>query len=288
MFEVCIDIGGTFTDSIVLDESGNLFESKVATTPEDLSLGLVNSFTKAAAHHGLTVDQFLGQTQTIIHGTTVALNAFLTRSGAKTALITTKGFRDIIEMRLGLKNIKTSMYDMFIPPYDPLVSRPLRLTVEERVLYTGEMMTPLNESELAEIIDKLKREKIEAVAICFIHSYANPVNEKRAAEICRQELEGVYVCTSNEVIPAVGEFARGSTTILNAYVGPIVTKYFTNLEKKLKQFNFKGQLLIMQADALVQSVSEAVRKPVYLLNSGPAAGPSGSVYLGKLMDKENL
>jgi len=288
MFEVCIDIGGTFTDSIVLDEQGNLFESKVATTPEDLSTGLINSFQKAAAHHNLTVEQFLNQTRTIIHGTTVALNAFLTRTGARTALITTRGFRDTVEMRLGLKNIKTSMYNMFIPPYEPIVPRPLRFTVDERTLYTGEIMTPLNQSELGDVIQKLKQEKIGALAICFLHSYANPENEKMAAEMCRNELKEVYVCASHEVIPVVGEFARESTTIINAYVGPIVTRYFTNLEKRLRQLNFKGQLLIMQADALVQSVSEAVRKPVYLLNSGPAAGPSGSVYLGNLMEKNSF
>ena len=288
MFEVCIDIGGTFTDSIVLDEQGNLFESKVATTPEDLSSGLINSFEKAAAHHNLTVEQFLNQTGTIIHGTTVALNAFLTRTGARTALITTRGFRDTVEMRLGLKNIKTSMYNMFIPPYEPIVPRPLRFTVDERTLYTGEIMTPLNQSELGDVIQKLKMEKVGALAICFLHSYANSENEKMAAEICRRELKGVYVCASHEVIPVVGEFARESTTIINAYVGPIVTRYFTNLEKRLRQLNFKGQMLIMQADALVQSVSEAIRKPVYLLNSGPAAGPSGSVYLGNLMEKNSF
>ena len=288
MFEVCIDIGGTFTDSVVLDEEGNLFESKVATTPSDLSVGLINSFERAAAHYKLTVQQFLGETRTIIHGTTVALNAFLTRSGAKTALITTKGFRDIIEMRMGLKNIKSSMYNMFIPPYEPLVPRPLRFTVEERTRYTGEISTPLNEKELRDVIKKLKKEKVGTVAICFLHSYANPENERKAAGICRQELKGVYVCTSHEVIPVVGEFARESTTVLNAYVGPIVTRYFTTLGERLKQLNFKGQLLIMQADALVQSVSEAIRKPVYLMNSGPASGPSGSVYLGKLMDRQSF
>lgn len=288
MFDVCIDIGGTFTDSVVLDEEGNLFESKVATTPSDLSVGFINSFERAAAHYNLTVEQFLGQTRKIVHGTTVALNAFLTRSGSKTALITTKGFRDIVEMRMGLKNITTSMYNMFIPPYEPLVPRQLRYTVEERTRYSGEIMTPLNEQELRSVIAEIKKEKVEAVAICFLHSYVNTANEIRAAEICREELKDVYICTSSEVIPVLGEFARESSTILNAYVGPLVTRYFTTLQNRLKQMNFKGSLLIMQADALVQSVSEAIRKPVYLMNSGPASGPSGSVYLGKLMDRKNF
>lgn len=288
MFEVCIDTGGTFTDCVVSDNEGNLVEFKSPTTPEDLSTGMISCLEEAATFFGLTTEQFLHETRTILLGTTVAINAFLTRTGAKTALITTKGFRDIIEMRLGLKNITSSMYNMFIPPYEPLVSRPLRFTVEERTRYTGDIKTPLNEAELREVIQKLKKEKIGALAICFLHAYANPENERKAAEICRQELYGVFVCASHEVMPLVGEFARESTSILNAYIGPIVTKYFTALEDKLKKLKFEGQLLIMQADALVQSVSEAKKKPVYLMNSGPASGPSGAVRIGKLTNTPSL
>lgn len=288
MYKVCIDIGGTFTDCVVLDGSGILFQCKANTTPQDLSAGLMNCFGKAAVHYGQTVEEFLGRTQTIIHGTTVALNALLMKSGAKTALIATEGFRDISEMRMGLKNIKTSMYNVFIPPYDPLVPRQLRYTVEERTRFDGEISTPLNESELRSIIASLKEEKVESVAICFLHSYVNPENERRAAEICRQELEGVYVSASSDVIRVVGEFERENTTILNSYVGPIVARYFSNISSKLQQHNFNGQLLIMQADALVQSVSEAVKKPVYLMNSGPASGPSGAVHIGNLIGRKNI
>jgi N-methylhydantoinase A len=288
MFEVCVDIGGTFTDCVVSDGAGRLAEFKSATTPDDLSVGMINSLKEAATYFGLTAEQFLHGTSTILHGTTVALNAFLTRSGAKTALITTKGFRDIIEMRLGMKNITSSMYNMFVPPYEPLVPRQLRFTVEERTLYTGEVKTPLNESELREVIERLKREQIGALAICFLHSYVNPDNEKRAAEICRQELDGVFVCASHEVMPLVGEYARESTSILNAYVGPTVCKYFAALERRLEELHFSGRLLIMQADALVQAVPEAKKKPVYLISSGPASGPSGAVCIGKLAGASNL
>lgn len=270
MFEVCVDIGGTFTDCVVSDGGGKLREFKSPTTPRDLSVGMVDSLKQAATAHGLSTEKFLGATDTILHGTTVALNAFLTRSGAKTALITTKGFRDIIEMRLGMKNITTSMYNMFIPPYEPLVPRNLRFTVGERTLYTGEVKTPLDEAELRTVLARLKQEDIGAMAICFLHSYIDPSNEKRAAEICRQELREVFVCASHEVVPLVGEYARESTTILNAYIGPIVSRYFTSLEKRLKALHFGGRLLIMQADALVQAVPEAKKKPVYLISSGPA------------------
>ena len=288
MFEVCVDIGGTFTDCVVSDSRGRLAEFKSATTPSDLSIGMVNCLHEAAHYFGLTTEQFLCGTQTILHGTTVALNAFLTRSGAKTALITTKGFRDIVEMRQGLKNITTSMYNMFVPPYEPLVSRELRFTVEERTLYTGEVKTPLDEPGLREVIRRVEKERIGALAICFLHSYANPENEKKAAEICRLELPGVFVCASHEVMPLVGEYARESTSILNAYVGPIVVEYFTTLEKRLKELGFPGRLLIMQADALVQAVPEAKKKPAYLINSGPASGPSGALGIGRLTGTPNL
>jgi N-methylhydantoinase A len=288
MFEVCVDIGGTFTDCVVSDDKGKLREFKSPTTPDDLSVGMVNSLKEAATAFSLSTEQFLHQTHTILHGTTVALNAFLTRRGAKTALITTEGFRDIIEMRMGMKNITTSMYNMFVPPYEPLVPRNLRFTVPERTKYTGKVKTPLDEAKLREVVARVKSERVEALALCFLHSYINSDNEKRASEICRRELSDVFVCASHEVIPMVGEYARESTTILNAYIGPIVSRYFAALEKRLAELHFSGRLLIMQADALVQAVPEAKKKPVYLISSGPASGPSGAVRLGALAGRPNL
>jgi N-methylhydantoinase A len=289
LFEVCIDTGGTFTDCVVLDEKNRLVQFKVDTTPHDLSEGLVNSLKEAASYYELTEEQFVGQIKSITHGTTVALNAFLTRTGARTALITTKGFRDIIEIRRGLKNIRTSMYNVLVPPYTPLVPRRFRFTVEERTIYNGEVLTPLNDTHLMDILEKIKQEKIASVAICFIHAFANSENEKKAVEICRQVLgDGVYVCASHEVVPIVGEYARESTTILNAYLGPIVSKYLAALEEKLKRLNFKGQLLMMQADAFVQSVAQAIKKPVYLMISGPASAPAGAVHMGKMLQKPNI
>lgn len=289
MYKVCIDIGGTFTDCVVLDESGGLFQCKANTTPHDLSVGLMDAFGKAAERYGQTTEEFLENTGTIVHGTTVALNALLQRAGVKTALIGTKGFRDISEMRMGLRNINTSMYNMFVPPVDPIVPRRYRYTVEERTKYNGEILTRLNEDELRGIIQEIRKEKIEAVAICFLHSYLNPENERRAAEICRQELgDEVYVCVSSDIIQLVGEFERESTAILNAYVGPIVSRYFGNVTSKLEERGFRGKLLIMQADAMVQFVSEAVKKPVCLLGSGPASGPSGALRVGEQIGRKNI
>lgn len=288
MFDMCVDTGGTFTDCVILDENGNLIEFKASTTPADLSIGVMDCLEKAAVHYGLTPEQFARKIRTIVHGTTIGVNAFLTRTGARTALITTKGFRDISEIRRGLKNVRTSMYTMFIPPYNPLIPRNLRFTVDERVKYNGEIITPLNQNEMEALLHRIKKEEVESIAICFIHSHANPENEKKALEICRKNTNGIYVCASHEVLPLVGEYPRENTTILNAYIGPIVSKYLTALEEKLKQIHFEGQLLIMQADDLMQSVQEAIKKPVYLMISGPASAPAGAVYLGERMGRSNF
>ncbi len=288
MFRVCVDTGGTFTDPVVLDEKGSLTEFKTPTTYPDFSTGFLNGLSEAAAFYGRTPQQFVREIETIVHGTTVATNAILTRSFAKTALITTKGFRDILEIRRALKVATISMYNWRIPPYKPIVPRYLRFVVEEETRHSGEVIKPVNEEELRSVIRKIKGEKVEAVAICFINSYANPENERRVAEICRQELNGIYVTASHEVLPIMGEYERESTCVLSACLGPIVSGYLTNLEKRLRELGFKGQLLIMQADQLAQSVPVAIRKPVYLMNSGPAAGPAGGVYLGEVISRPNL
>jgi N-methylhydantoinase A len=170
---------------MVLDEQGNLHEFKTSTTPHDFSEGVLNTIVEAAGYYQLSTEDFLNRTELIVHGTTVSTNALVQRKLARTAMITTKGFRDIIEMRRSLKIETRSMYEAFIPPYEPIVPRYLRFTVNEKTRYTGEIIQPVDEAELREIIQKIKNEKIEAVAICFINSYTNPVNEIRAAEICK-------------------------------------------------------------------------------------------------------
>jgi N-methylhydantoinase A len=288
MYKICVDIGGTFTDCVVMDGQGNLGEFKAPSTPADFSQGVINALKEAAAAYSKTLEQFVGEIESIIHGTTVATNALVTRNIARTAMVTTKGFRDIIEMRRCLKIDTKSMYEAFIPPYDPIVPRYLRFGVEEETRYTGEITKPVNEVELLDAIEKMKKEKIEAVAICFINSYANPENEKKAAQICAQKLNGVFVTYSSEILPKMGEYERESTCVISACVGPIVSRYMKNLEGRLKDFGFKGQLLIMQANQFTQSVSAITNKPAYLMGSGPAAAPAGGAYLGSVINESNL
>jgi N-methylhydantoinase A len=288
MVRVCIDIGGTFTDCVVLDEAGNLTEFKAPSTPADFSEGVMSALHEAADAYSQTVEQFVGAIELIVHGTTVATNALVTRNVARTAMITTKGFRDIIEMRRALKIETKSMYDAFIPPYEPIVPRYLRFTVDEETLYTGEIARPLDEHELKDIIERMKKEQVEAVAICFINSYVNPENEQRAADICWQELPGAFVTYSSDILPKMGEYERETTCVMSACVGPVVSRYMTSLEERLKAAGFQGQLLIMQANQFAQSVSAIRRKPVYLMGSGPAAAPAGAVYLGTILGEPNV
>jgi N-methylhydantoinase A len=288
MFKVCIDIGGTFTESIVLDDKGTFHEFKTATTPRDFSEGVVNTIVEAANYFNLSCEQFLTQTEWIVHGTTVATNALVQRKLPRTAMITTKGFRDIIEMRRCLKIETHSMYEAFIPPYEPVVPRHLRFTVEEKTKYSGEIVKPVNEEELKKVIEKIKKERVEAVGICFINSYANPENEIKAAEICKRSLDGVFVTYSSDILPKIREYERESTCVISATLGPIVIKYLSNLESKLGKLGFTGQLLIIQANQYVQSVPAIMRKPVYLTGSGPAAGPAGAVAIGNLIKESNF
>ena len=288
MKQLTIDVGGTFTDCLVLEESGQLQRFKASTTPIDPTEGFFAAVGKAAAHYGVPLPKFLGDVEQIVHGTTLGTNILITERGAKVGMITTAGFRDSIEMRRGIKNLHGSMFDVFIAPYKPLVPRYLRLGVEERTLYDGELLTPLDEEGLRAAARKLLDDGCTAIAICFLHSYANGENEMRAKRIVQEMAPEVYVTTSHETMPVFREFERFSTAVVSAYIGPGVTRYARKLQSGLKDQGFRGRLLMMLANGLVQVVDECVDRAVYLLNSGPAAAPSAAVYLGALHDKTNL
>src|SRR3989338_9132779 len=288
MYRVCIDVGGTFTDGLVLDERGNLQQFKSATTPQDPSVGFLACLEKAAGAFQQSLSSFLADVDLLIHGTTLATNTLINESGAKTGMITTKDFRDIIEIRRGYKNIRTSMYNVFVPPYKPLVPRHSRLEVEERTVHSGEILTPLNEAQVPQAISKLKEKGVQSVAIFFLHSYANPRNEQRATEIAKALFDGAYITASHEILPVWREFERFSTTVVSAYVGPVVERYLRALEKRLKDSGFRGSLLLMLSSGLVETVEHCIPRAVFLIGSGPAAAPSGALYLGRAVDQQNL
>ncbi|MBI2961439.1 MAG: hydantoinase/oxoprolinase family protein [Betaproteobacteria bacterium] len=289
MIGVAIDVGGTFTDCLVMDSKGGLSQFKALTTPEDRSKGFLECLEKAARAFGKDIRSFIGSIDSIFHGTTMATNALLTERGAKVGMLTTDGFRDELEIRRGFKNIRTSMYNLLVPPYKPLVERYLRLLARERTLYTGEIETALDVQSVEAALEKFAQEKVGAVAVCFLHSYANPENEKKAAQICRARLgNDVYVTASHEILPVSGEYERFSTTVVSAYIGPIVSEYMVALQKRLSELGFKGNLMMVRSDGLVQSAEHSRRQAVTLINSGPAAAPTAARFYGGLLRRKNL
>lgn len=288
MYRISIDVGGTFTDCLVTDAEGTLHQFKSPTT-SDPSLGFMAVLSKAAARYGSRLESFLGDIDLLVHGTTLATNAVINRNGATTGMITTKGFRDVIAIRRGMKNVRTSMFDVFVPPYDELVPRYLRREVEERTTFEGEIVVELDEEAVETEARKLLDLGVEAICIGFLHSYANTQNEKRAAEIVKNVAgDRVYVTSSHEVLPVWREWERFSTTMVSAYVGPAVRTYLESLMKRLTEGGFGGTLLIMLADGLVETPDNCIPRAVYLMGSGPAAAPAAAVHYGQKGGHDHL
>jgi N-methylhydantoinase A len=288
MKRICIDVGGTFTDCLVLDESGTLNLFKAPTTPGNPTDGLLDALQKAARAYEQPLNEFLGTVNLLMQGTTLATNTLLTRRGAKTGLITTKNFRDVIDLRRGIRPVGVSMYNVFIPPYEPLVPRWLRLGVDERVLYDGSVLTPLDEQETRQAALKLKAEGCETVAVGFLYSYLYPAHEKRAVEIIKEVFPEAHAIASHEILPVWREFERFTTTVVSAYVEPVISRHLTHMESRLRDAGFKGSVLMILANGMVQSVDQCIGRAVTLLNSGPAAAPSGAAHLGRGIGLNNV
>ncbi len=289
MYRISIDVGGTFTDCLVLDAAHDLRQFKAPTTPADPSVGFLNALTKAAAGYGVPFGDFLAAVDLIIHGTTLATNTLINRNGARTGMITTRDFRDIVEIRRGYKNVRTSMYNVFVPPYKPLVPRHLRLEASERTTYEGEIVTPLDEAEVRAAAERLKAQGVQAVAVGFLHAYANPENERRAMEVARDVLGGdVYITSSSDILPVWREWERFSTTLVSAYTGPVVERYLRTLDRRLTEEGFAGNLLMMLSDGLVETIDYCIPRVVYLIGSGPAAAPSGAVEIAQAVNTRDI
>src|SRR6202165_575758 len=213
MFTIGIDVGGTYTDLVAIDETGKTVFAKSPSTPSDQSIGVMAGLEELARRLELTCAKMLAATERIVHGTTVATNALLERKGAKVALLTTEGHRDVIEMREGLKGDR---YDLRSPPSEPLVPRELRFGVRERLKANGEIATPLDESSLGEAIAGIGRSGATSVAVCFLHSYLNPVHEIAAVQRLARALPDISISRSSDVLPQIKKYERVSTTIVNA------------------------------------------------------------------------
>jgi N-methylhydantoinase A len=284
IYRIGVDVGGTFTDLIAASGDGAVVEAKVPSRRERPEEALEAGLEELAARTGEnSVGSLLRNTRMITQGTTVAINALLQRTGAKTGLLCTRGFRDALEIRLGYKE------ERYIFPYGPptsLVARRWRIPVTERVDSTGAVRIPLNEHEVLEAARFFQDEGVDAVAICFLWSFLHPDHELRAADIVRQHLPDVFVSASVDVLPKIREYNRTSTTVLNAYVGPICARYVMRTERLLAQLGYEGRVRYVQSNGGLAESAEVVQRPVLLLVSGPAAAPAAGLRFARLAGRD--
>ena len=285
MYVIGIDVGGTFTDFVVARKGQPPRYFKTASTPNDPSEGLMTGLNEAASAHDLSLSDFLASADMIIHGSTVATNTLVERKGAKVGLITTDGFRDLLEMREGLKEDR---YNLRMTPVVPLVPRYLRAEVPERVKADGKVKVALDEDALNKALDGLKDEGVEALAVCFLFSYLNSDHEDRVGEIIQDKFPGMYTSLSSQVIPQVKEFDRLSTTVINSYVGPVLGRYLESLQERLTSYSQAGDFLIMQSNGGVAPIEDSSRLAVRSILSGPAGGVSGAAAYGRLSSSANI
>jgi N-methylhydantoinase A len=285
MYRIGIDVGGTFTDLVAIDAAGRTTLAKVPSTPEDPSLGVLDGLAQLAEGLGLSAAALFAAADRVVHGTTVATNALLEHKGARLGLLTTEGHRDVIEMREGLKDDR---YNLRMPPPAQLVPRHLRIGVRERLRANGRIVIPLDPASLDAAIAALQRERVEAVAVCYLHAWRDPRHEHLTRDALAAALPGVYVSLSSEVLPQIKEFERVSTTIINAYVGPVLARYLARLEARLAEAGYRGPTLIIQSHGGVAPIAEAGRLAAGAVLSGPAGGVAGSVYAARVAGEGNL
>lgn len=280
MYRIGIDIGGTFTDLVLVDDSGTVTFGKTPSHPEDQSIGVMTGLGMMAERVGLSLGVLLAETDRIVHGTTVATNALLERKGARVGLLTTEGHRDVLEMREGLK---PERYNLRLPRQPALIPRHLRLGVRERLRHTGEVEVALDSASLDTAIDALKGANVEAVAVCYLHAYANADHEQETRTRLMEEMPDVYVSLSSEVLPHIKEYERVSTTAVNAYVGPVLERYLSQLETRLRDAGYRGPALITLSHGGVTPIIEAIRMAAGTVLSGPAGGLAGARHASDML-----
>jgi len=273
-FKVGVDVGGTFTDFLLMAGPDRTVVHKELSTPADPSVAVLQGLRALAATQSMPFERFVEALALIVHGTTVTTNAVLTGQGAPTGLLTTRGFRDALQMRRGVREV---MYDNRWHPPPPVVPRHLRLPVTERVDATGAVLTALDDADLDAAIATLRGSGVSAVAICFLHAHANPEHEARAARAVRAAMPGAYVSVSSELLPQVRFYERTSTTVLNAAVGPILSRYLASLTTRLDDAGYRGVLLVMQSNGGVASPASISERAAMTLLSGPAAAPAAGL-----------
>ena len=276
-----VDIGGTFTDIVALSDDGRLLTKKVPSSTGDYGRAIIDGFQDLFREHALEPDQVAE----VRHATTIASNTILEHKGARTGLITTKGFRDVLEIR----NLRMPrLYDITWQKPEPLVERYLRIAVDERIDAQGHVLTALDRADAEQAVDRLLAAKVDAIAVCLINSFANPAHEQMIQEIVRQRAPTLPCCISFEVLPEIKEYERTSTTVINTYVMPEVARYLTALRQDLRDIGVRAPLLLMQSNGGLTTAEEAVRKPMHIIESGPAAGVIGAQALARAIGLSDL
>jgi N-methylhydantoinase A len=272
------DIGGTFTDLVALDEeSGKITLAKASSTPPEFHRGLADAIRKS--------DLDPRAVTFFVHGTTVVINALTERKGAPTALVTTRGFRDVLEIT---RANRPDMYNLRFQKQAAFVPRHLRFEVDERVGYKGDVMKPLDESSVRAAADEIKAQGVTAVAVCFLHSYANPTHEARCAEMLEELLPGVLVTPSHAITQEWREYERTSAAVLNSYVRPVASNYLDALFQDLRKLEMPGSLNVMKSNGGMASIGFAKEQPIHMIESGPVGGVVGSVAIGLEIGERNL
>ena len=281
-YRLGIDVGGTFTDGILInEETGETSIAKVPSTPKDPSIGFLEAVERILREASIKTED-VGY---LVHGTTVATNAIIEGNLGLTGFFTTEGFRDLLEIQ---RQIRPSLYDLLFEKPKPLAPRYLCFGIPERLDATGKVLTPLDEQAVAAAAGQLKKEGVEALAVCYLFSFLNPAHEQRTREIINEVFPEAVVSLSSEVAPEFREYFRASTTVINAGVRPIVERYLSNIEERMQEAGLKGELLIMQSSGGVLTFEAARVKPVFMVESGPAAGVIVSAHLGEVLGFDNI
>ena len=278
---VAADVGGTFTDIACLSADGELSTCKIPSTPHDYAQAIIEGLQTLMG----SLDAKPADLAELSHASTIATNTILEGKGAKTALVTTEGFRDVLELR------RIRVPRLYEPLYEkpaPLVPRRRRFEIKERLDSRGNVVEPLDEAQVRALAVTLADAGVEAVAISFLHAYANPAHERRVAELFREALPGCFISVSSEVLPEIREYERTSTTVVNAYVGPVVSRYLQSLRERLTSNGIRARLLMMQSSGGTMDVQQVLAKPAIVVESGPAAGVIGAARLGARAGHESV
>ncbi len=290
---VGVDIGGTFTDCVVLDRGGRITATKSPSTPTDFAEGMLMAMRLAAGRLGLSLERFCHEIAVLTHGTTVGTNTLIQRKGARVGLITTRGHEDAIHIMRGSRGVTSRDIRKVVHFPEsgkptPIVAKRLIAGVSERIDCFGEIVVPLNETEAAAAISYLVEQEVEAIGVCFLWSFKEPRHELRVKEMIGDLAPHLFVSCSVDIAPKWGEYERMTATVLNAYIGPVMARYLGNLDQKLKASGYASPLQITQCAGGSISVARAMQSPLLTLDSGPVSGVTGSAFLGRLMGCPNI